>query len=346
MVLKVRVRASISLVMTSPGKDDWQFDGSANRVEAGYDESDLLRTFLEHTPDHVYFKDAEGRFTKLSASLARWIGLDDADSALGRTDSDFFAETHAAPARAAELEVMRTGEPVVGLEECEVWPDGRVSWVSTTKVALRASDGHVIGIFGLSRDITARKLTEQRAEEQAVALERLAAKLEQLTLHDELTGLHNRRGLELHGDRAIARAGRDGSAICVLFMDLDGLKAINDQFGHAAGDQALIAVAGILRDSVRLGDVTARIGGDEFTAVLVGVSPAQADDVCARVRRALKKRGPSDHTVSVSIGLATLAPGQTLPDLIETADRAMYDGRSQRRRSSRSRPADVRSYAT
>ena len=332
--------------MTSRGKDERPFDPLAACVAAEYDEADLLRTFLEFTPDHVYFKDAEGRFTKLSASLARWIGLDDADSALGRTDSDFFADTHAAPARAAELEVMRTGEPVIGLEECEVWPDGRVSWVSTTKVALRASDGHVIGIFGLSRDITARKLTEQRAEEQAAALERLAAKLEQLTLHDELTGLHNRRGLELHGDHAVAQARRDGSAICVLFIDLDGLKAINDRFGHAAGDLALIAVASSLRESVRVADVTARIGGDEFAAVLVGASTSQANDVCARVRSAMHAREPNDHTLSVSIGLATLAAGQTLPDVIETADREMYDGRRRRRRSSGSRLAEVRPRAT
>jgi len=90
--------------------------------------------------------------------------------------------------------------------------------------------------------------------------------------------------------------------------------------------------------------VTARIGGDEFAAVLVGASTSQANEVCARVRSALQTREPSDHTLSVSIGLATLSAGQTLADLIETADREMYDGR--RRRSSGSRPAEVLPRAT
>ena len=148
--------------------------------------------------------------------------------ALGKTDDDFFAASHARPARASELEIMRTGEPIVGLEERELWPDGRVSWVSTTKVPLRTRDGRVIGIFGLARDITARKLAEQQTQRQGAELKRLAAQLEQLTLHDELTGLYNLRGLELLGGNALDRAKRDGSALCVLFMDLDGLKAIND----------------------------------------------------------------------------------------------------------------------
>ncbi len=304
-------------------------------MDAGY----LLGTFLENTPDHVYFKDMQGRFTLISASLARWLGLDDAQRALGRTDIDFFAASHAVPARAAELEVMRTGEPIVGLEERELWPDGRVSWVSTTKVPLRTSAGRVIGIFGLARDITARKLAEQHTQQQGVELERLAAQLEQLTLHDELTGLYNLRGLELLGGSALARAARDGSALCVLFVDLDGLKAINDGFGHAAGNAALVAAASVLRDVLRQTDVVARIGGDEFAAVLVGTAAAEADDLCERVRHATQARPPGEHSLSVSIGVAAARPGEadTLAELIAAADDAMYEGRRRRRRSSAAR---------
>ena len=309
-------------------------------MDAGY----LLETFLANTPDHVYFKDMQGRFTLISASLARWLGLDDVQHALGKTDVDFFAASHAASARAAELEVMRTGEPIVGLEERELWPDGRVSWVSTTKVPLRTRAGRVIGIFGLARDITERKLAEQHIQQQGAELERLAAQLEQLTLHDELTGLYNLRGLELLGGGALDRATRDGSALCVLFMDLDGLKAINDGFGHAAGDSALVAVAGVLRNALRHTDVVARIGGDEFAAVLLGTSAAEADDICERVRHGTRTPPPGDHSLSVSIGLAAARPGEagTLAELIAAADDAMYEGRRRRRRSaarSTERPA-------
>ena len=300
-------------------------------VDAEY----LLETFLENTPDHMYMKDVEGRFTRLSASLARWMGVDDPQEVLGCTDIDFFAPAHAEPARAAELEIMRTGQPIVGLEEREVWHDGRVTWVSTTKVPLRARDNSLIGIFGLSRDITARKLADELAQEQSRQLERLAAQLEQLTLEDELTGLYNRRGLDLLGGSAVNRAARDGSPLCVLFMDLDGLKAINDGHGHAAGDAALVTAAGILRDEVRLTDAVGRIGGDEFAAVLVGATAAEAETVRDRVRSGAQTRPSGRHPLSVSIGIAALVPGklETLDELIAAADQTMYDGRRQRRRA-------------
>jgi diguanylate cyclase (GGDEF)-like protein/PAS domain S-box-containing protein len=299
-------------------------------VDADY----LLETFLANTPDHMYIKDVEGRFTQLSASLGRWMGLDDPADAVGLTDFDIFAPAHAEPARAAELEIMRTGEPIVGLEEREVWPDGRVTWVSTTKVPLRTRDQRMIGIFGLSRDITARKLAEEQALTQAGQLERLAAQLEQLTLEDSLTGLYNRRGLDLLGGSAVNRAARDGSPLCVLFMDLDGLKTINDGFGHAAGDAALVIAAAILRDTVRQTDIVGRIGGDEFAAVLVGVTASEAELLTSRVRHAARMRAPGEHPLTVSIGVAALEAGEieTLDDLIAAADSAMYDGRRRRRR--------------
>jgi diguanylate cyclase (GGDEF)-like protein/PAS domain S-box-containing protein len=307
--------------------------------EADLDAGFLLETFLENTPDHVYFKDTEGRFTRISAALVRWFGLEDTAQALGRSDIDFFAASHADHARAAELEIMRTGEPSAGLEEREVWPDGRVSWVSTTKVPLRAPSGQVIGIFGLSRDITARKLAEEYAQQQATELERLAAQLEQMTLHDELTGLYNLRGLELLGGGAMDRAARDGSALCVLFIDLDGLKAVNDSFGHAAGDAALVAAADAMRGALRRTDVVARIGGDEFGAVLAGTTAAEAEGLCDRIRQGMRGHAPDEASLSVSIGVAAARPGEaeTLDDLIAAADDAMYEGRRRRRRSSAAR---------
>ena len=299
------------------------------------DEGDLLQTFLDNTPDHVYFKDTESRFTRLSRSLARWLGLDEADQALGLTDFEFFAEEHASVARASELELMRTGEKIVALEEREVFPDGRFTWVSTTKVPLYDDEGRIVGIFGTSRDITARKAAEAREREQALKLAELAAALEQLSLNDALTAIYNRRGFEQLGERALERARQDGTQVCVLFSDLDGLKAINDGFGHAAGDRALIHVAATLRDAVRASDIVGRIGGDEFAAVIVGMSEAEVVELCERVRFATMASRVPDLTVSVSIGVAASNAGKAerLHELLTMADRAMYEGRHRRRRS-------------
>jgi diguanylate cyclase (GGDEF)-like protein/PAS domain S-box-containing protein len=322
-------------VRAADGCRDMSAAQPAEAPATGIDAEYLLETFLANTPDHMYIKDVDGQFTQLSASLGRWMGLDDPQHAVGLTDFDFFAPAHAAPARAAELEVMRTGVPIVGLEEREEWPDGRVTWVSTTKVPLRSRDQRMIGIFGLSRDITERKLADERSQEQSDQLERLAAQLEQLSLEDELTDLYNRRGLDLLGGNAVARAAREGSPLCVLFLDLDGLKAINDGFGHAAGDAALVSAGAVLRATVRETDIVARIGGDEFAAVLVGVSALEAEELRERIRRATLESSPGEHALSVSIGVAALECGQleTLDDLIGAADRAMYDGRRMRRRA-------------
>ncbi len=123
---------------------------------------DLLHSLLEGTPDAIYFKDRESRFTLISRRLARLLGLADPQEAYGRTDRDFFSPEHAEQALADERRIMATGEPIVDLVEKETWPDGRITWASTTKMPLRDAAGAIVGTFGLSRDVTARIAAEQR----------------------------------------------------------------------------------------------------------------------------------------------------------------------------------------
>ncbi len=138
--------------------------------EALVRERYLLHTLMDNLPDSIYFKDAESRFLRLNRALAGRFGLGDPAQALGKTDFDFFTDEHARQAFEEEQELMRTGRPVVGEEEKETWPDGRVTWVSTTKMPLRDQRGRVAGTFGISRDVTARKQAEEalrEAEERA-----------------------------------------------------------------------------------------------------------------------------------------------------------------------------------
>ncbi len=125
-------------------------------------ERHLMVTLMNNTPDHVYFKDSQSRFIRMSKAQATRFGLDDPSEAIGKTDFDFFGLEHAEQAFADEQEVMRTGKPLVGMEEKENWPDGHETWVSTTKVPLRSTDGSVTGTFGISRDITKRKEVEDQ----------------------------------------------------------------------------------------------------------------------------------------------------------------------------------------
>jgi diguanylate cyclase (GGDEF)-like protein/PAS domain S-box-containing protein len=123
-------------------------------------EAELLQAFLTSTPDHVYFKDHEARFLKLSNAHALWLGTAAPEKALGKTDADFFTTDYAQRSLSDEAGILSSGKPLVELEEHQTWIDGSETWVSTSKMPLVDSRGSVRGIFGTSRDITWRKKTE------------------------------------------------------------------------------------------------------------------------------------------------------------------------------------------
>lgn len=143
--------------------------------EALAQERYLLHTLIDNIPDAVYFKDKESRFIRINAAIARRFGLEYPSQAVGKTDFDFFTQEHARQSYRDEQEVLRTGQAIVNVEEKETWADGHVTWVSTTKMPLRDRQGKLIGTFGVSRDITQKKLVEeelQRAKEAAESASR------------------------------------------------------------------------------------------------------------------------------------------------------------------------------
>ena len=121
------------------------------------DDRTLLRALMKHIPDAIYFKDTASRVLMISEAHAQKFHRADTAAAIGKTDHDFFSGPHADQALTDEKKIMRTGQPLVGFEEMETWPDGSETWVSTTKMPLRDAAGRVIGTFGISRDITERK---------------------------------------------------------------------------------------------------------------------------------------------------------------------------------------------
>jgi PAS domain S-box-containing protein len=122
-------------------------------------ERHLFRTLTDYLPDSIYFKDINSRFLRVSWEQLKRFKLKHPNEVLGKTDFDFFTEEHARQAFEDEQRVMKTGQPIT-LEEKETWPDGRVTWVLTTKMPFRDERGNIIGTFGISRDITQRKQLE------------------------------------------------------------------------------------------------------------------------------------------------------------------------------------------
>jgi PAS domain S-box-containing protein len=146
------------------------------RTAALSEANALLQALLDNLPDHIYFKDLQSRFIRNSRSQATLLGLHDPSEAVGKTDFDFFP--HAARSYAEEQEVMKSGRPLVDFEEWVVWPDGRETWVLTTKMPLRNAEGQTIGIFGISHNITERKQAEQAIHQLNDDLEKQAEKLQ------------------------------------------------------------------------------------------------------------------------------------------------------------------------
>lgn len=204
----------------------------------------------------------------------------------------------------------------------EVWnrrKNGEYYAESLTITAVCAPDGRVLHYVGLFTDITPQKEHQRQ--------------LERLAHYDPLTGLPNRVLLADRLEQAMARARRSGTRLVVALIDLDGFKAVNDQHGHQAGDELLVALAGRMRDALRQSDTIARVGGDEFVAVLTDL---QRDHDCLpMVQRLLAAAaGPVPHgaqmlQVSGSIGFTFYPQDEPLPadQLLRQADQAMYQAK-------------------
>jgi len=135
--------------------------------EKPIEAAELLRHLMDSTADHIYFKDRESRFICINQAQTRWMKLASPDEAIGKTDFDFFADEHATDAFEDEQRIISTERPILGKEEKETWPDGSVTWVSTTKMPLLNDAGEIIGTFGISRDITHHRLVQEKAARYA-----------------------------------------------------------------------------------------------------------------------------------------------------------------------------------
>ncbi|MFD0484303.1 diguanylate cyclase domain-containing protein [Kineococcus sp. GCM10028916] len=222
-------------------------------------------------------------------------------------------ETRCATLVSSERLVVRSQAPGGGEVGYELGDEGPLRWI----VAPRASNRE-----GQQFDEVALASLGSLASAALVRL-RLAAEAERLALVDPLTGLPNRRAFTSRLEQAVGAE----SAIAVLFVDLDGFKAVNDTLGHAAGDELLCEVADRLRSAAGAGGFAARLGGDEFALVLPDLFPGVADDTAEAVVVTLRSpfllsAGPA--TISASVGLTAFEDGDDADSLLSRADAAMY----------------------
>jgi two-component system, cell cycle response regulator len=158
----------------------------------------------------------------------------------------------------------------------------------------------------------------------------------QMALRDDLTGLHNRRGFTALASRYLRWARETGQHLALLFADIDGLKSINDRFGHGEGDRAISLAAASIRASFRRFDVTARLSGDEFVALVIEVPGRSVEAIRERLQMHLANRAAAErrYALSLSVGVAHFDPALpvTLEELMRQADTALYRHRRRARR--------------
>jgi two-component system cell cycle response regulator len=165
---------------------------------------------------------------------------------------------------------------------------------------------------------------------------------------DEATGLGNRRALFNALERTVARARRQGRPFALILVDLDGFKAVNDRFGHAAGDRLLRAAGAAIRSSLRRRDMAFRYGGDEFAVLLPGVAPSRAEPVAERLRQrvgrtAVEAAANARAGVTASCGVAGWSPGERPPrvrSVFAAVDECLYDAKLAGRNRVRRQPGD------
>jgi diguanylate cyclase (GGDEF)-like protein/PAS domain S-box-containing protein len=303
---------------------------TALALQAG---EDRYKALVEQLPVGVYRTTPDGMFIEANPVLARMLGYKKPQALFTCNVKDFYVKGED---RARHLEKL-TAKPVYFLEFELRRADGRTFWVRDYCRAIKGPDGSLRYFDGILVDITERKTAERKLELANRKLRASNEKLENQSLNDHLTGLHNRRGFFTFGLQQMKIAKRLKEDNYLLFLDIDNLKEVNDAHVHAVGDQLLQGVATILRGTLRESDVIGRIGGDEFAVLAMRSKGLGERALLARIEEGvqgyrMKKFG--QLRLSVSMGLVRVDPQkyQQLDDFLAHADFLMYQQKRSKER--------------
>jgi len=298
------------------------------------EREERYRVLFERASDLVRLHTPEGRTFFVSPSV---------ESLLGYSPAELMAMAPADLLHADDLEAVfenfhrvMNGEvpPSVSSHRLR-HRNGEYRWFEVHVQRVRNADGSFHGQSS-ARDVTVHRELEQRLSNQA-------AELRDLSLQDGLTGLYNRRGFLETSKQVLKTAVREQQAAAVLFVDLDGLKLVNDRLGHEAGDRFICEAAQVLRSTCRANDVVARLGGDEFVVLAPHVVGAP-DAIKTRLEQTLaevNEQPGREYELSFSVGVALFDPLSPVPldRLLELADSRMYDAKVARRRQRSAQPS-------
>ncbi len=284
---------------------------------------EAYRAMYDNSPEGVLFTAPDGRVLAANSAACRILGRTEAEiCALGRQGMSDHSDDRWGPLLA---ERQRTGR-VHGVARM-IRGDGVVIEVEISAQVFNQSDSE-------PRTCTIIDDVTERVEMEGELLE-MSQRLRELTMTDELTELRNRRGFLTVASQMLEVAERRNVTAEVLYLDIDNFKKLNDDYGHDAGDAGLRAVARSLIHTLRHEDVVARIGGDEFVALTLGLDERRRGDLEARIRECLRVESAVAglaQPIEASIGWAMRVPCEvaTVEDLLTKADHAMYYAKGDR----------------
>lgn len=290
-----------------------------HRTEKKLKESEeRFRSLVETSSDFIWEVDENIIYTYASPRIHDILGYEP-EGILGR--SPFELMPHEEARRVSDIfrPITAAHMPFKNLENINAHKDGHLVTIETSGIPFFDATGKFRGYRGIDRDITERKNLEDKLRAAAIT--------------DELTGLFNRRGFFTLADQQCKLSDRTKRKLALLYLDLDGMKAINDELGHMRGDQALIDTANILGKSFRESDIIARMGGDEFAVLLSELSDTYNE--MTAVNHLLTNieihntQGGRDYKLLLSVGASCYDPAFpcSVYDLLNRADALMYENK-------------------
>ncbi|MBR9980485.1 MAG: diguanylate cyclase, partial [Desulfatitalea sp.] len=282
------------------------------------------RLVADNATDVIWTIDMNGRFTFISPSVEHCLGYTPEEMVDLEIRQVLTPESLKVAEQTIAEELRSIDKPhgikrnSLATELEQVRKDGSLVWTEVNTRFIKDANRQVVGILGVTRDISERKKTEQE--------------LIYLAHHDALTGLLNRKAFVELLETEIKYARRHGSGLVLLYFDMNKFKTVNDTYGHEIGDRLLQSVAERLKGAVRETDHVARLGGDEFTIILKSPEKILSTIVAQRIVRDLAQPFEYDSVrvdfVTASIGIATFPrDGHTVAELMKSADKAMYQAK-------------------
>lgn len=269
----------------------------------------LLKSLIDTIPDLIFYKDTNGVYLGCNVAFESFAGKQEQDI-IGHTDRDLFSAEEAELFINMDMEMLskdtfRKNEVIV------TYPNGKEVVLETLKTPYHSFEGNIIGLIGISRDITERKRREE--------------KVQYISYHDTMTGIYNRTYFE---EARIFLDQPEQLPLSVIVGDVNGMKLINDAFGHTKGDLLLREIANILEQCVRKGDIVARTGGDEFSILMHHADEQAVKGVVDRIRAMCEEKRREEHNdiyIDIALGYATKSePSDSLDKAIILAEDLMY----------------------